>query len=77
VSLQRLKVYRWDEIRARGRAQLDVMRDTDVELPADHDKARAEIKRRIPREIKNSRIRSLSAITGGGFAVVVEITRKG
>lgn len=70
---QRLVVYRWEPRAPIDRASLPKLYDGPVELPDHHDLARKAAGARALGLSRGKRVRSCSALVGGGFSVIVEV----
>jgi hypothetical protein len=74
----KLKIYKWDQERAKRGETLEILKEEFVELSADHDTARREVQTRALELVGGARVRGCSALAGPqpgqvtGFAVVVE-----
>lgn len=70
MAVQRVKVYRWSEERARQRQPFTLISEDRVDLPSSHDQARKAAERHALR-VGGGTVRGCSALQGGGFAVTV------
>lgn len=59
-------------MKAHARMALDVWKETRVDLPEEHDAARKAVKQ-IAATLSGGKVRSISSLVAGGFAVIVEI----
>jgi hypothetical protein len=72
TTSQKLQIRRWDKALVKLGSQLPILRETMVDLPAEHDPAREVAKARAVALTNAKRARGCRALVGGGFVVYVE-----